>query len=32
MSAPEPEYLHGFGNQFESEAREGALPKGQNSP
>jgi homogentisate 1,2-dioxygenase len=25
-------YMSGFGNHFESEAREGALPKGQNSP
>ncbi|NDG86063.1 MAG: homogentisate 1,2-dioxygenase, partial [Proteobacteria bacterium] len=25
-------YLHGFGNHFESEARPGALPRGQNSP
>ena len=25
-------YLHGFGNEFESEALPGALPMGQNSP
>ena len=25
-------YLHGFGNHFESEARPGTLPRGQNSP
>ncbi len=25
-------YLHGFGNHFESEARPGTLPLGQNSP
>jgi len=25
-------YLHGFGNHFESEARPGVLPRGQNSP
>lgn len=25
-------YLHGFQNHFETEAREGTLPKGQNSP
>jgi len=25
-------YLHGFGNHFESEARPGILPRGQNSP
>jgi homogentisate 1,2-dioxygenase len=25
-------YLHGFGNHFESEARPGTLPQGQNSP
>jgi homogentisate 1,2-dioxygenase len=25
-------YLHGFGNHFESEARTGILPKSQNSP
>lgn len=25
-------YLSGYGNHFESEALEGALPKGQNSP
>ena len=25
-------YQHGFGNHFESEARAGALPTGQNSP
>jgi homogentisate 1,2-dioxygenase len=37
MSAPsplpaEPAYQSGFGNQFESEARAGALPAGRNSP
>jgi homogentisate 1,2-dioxygenase len=26
------EYLSGFGNEFSSEALEGALPRGQNSP
>ncbi len=26
------QYQHGFGNHFESEARPGALPLGQNSP
>ena len=26
------QYLAGFGNEFESEALEGALPKGQNNP
>ena len=26
------EYLSGFGGSFESEAVEGALPKGQNNP
>lgn len=25
-------YLHGFGNQFESEAYPGALPQGRNNP
>ena len=25
-------YMTGFGNEFETEALEGALPKGQNSP
>ncbi|WP_036255198.1 homogentisate 1,2-dioxygenase [Methylocapsa acidiphila] len=25
-------YMHGFGNEFESEALPGALPQGQNSP
>src|SRR4051812_11644739 len=28
----EPNYLSGFGNDFETEALEGALPVGQNSP
>lgn len=28
----EEEYHHGFGNHFESEAIEGALPKHRNSP
>ncbi|KAK1320058.1 Homogentisate 1,2-dioxygenase [Acorus calamus] len=28
----EPEYQSGFGNHFSSEARPGALPRGQNSP
>ena len=28
----ELQYLHGFGNQFESEAVPGALPVGRNSP
>ena len=27
-----PGYMPGFGNDFESEALEGALPQGQNSP
>jgi homogentisate 1,2-dioxygenase len=27
-----PNYLHGLGNHFESEAEKGALAKGQNSP
>jgi len=27
-----PRYLSGFGNEFETEALPGALPKGQNSP
>lgn len=27
-----PTYLSGFGNEFSSEALEGALPQGQNSP
>jgi homogentisate 1,2-dioxygenase len=31
-SAPGLEYLSGFGNEFASEALEGALPVGQNSP
>jgi len=26
------DYLTGFGNEFETEAVTGALPKGQNSP
>ena len=26
------EYLHGFGNHFESESRPGILPQGRNSP
>ncbi len=26
------QYLHGFGNQFSSEAVAGALPEGRNSP
>lgn len=26
------EYLHGFGNHFESEAEKGALVKGRNNP
>src|SRR5665811_1725459 len=29
---PELEYLSGFGNEFASEARPGALPVGQNNP
>ena len=29
---PDPQYLHGFGNHFQSEALPGALPVGQNSP
>ena len=28
----EPNYLSGFGNQFETEALPGALPVGRNSP
>ncbi|KAK1274953.1 Homogentisate 1,2-dioxygenase [Acorus gramineus] len=31
-AAEEPEYQSGFGNHFSSEARPGALPRGQNSP
>lgn len=31
MSQPD-NYLHGFANEFETEALEGALPIGQNSP
>jgi len=27
-----PRYMTGFGNEFESEALPGALPRGQNSP
>lgn len=32
MSFPEYDYLTGFGNEFETEALEGALPIGQFSP
>lgn len=32
MRADEPAYMSGFGNEFATEAREGALPEGQNSP
>jgi homogentisate 1,2-dioxygenase len=32
MTMPDPQYLHGFGNHFQSEALPGALPVGQNSP
>ncbi|MCB1845763.1 MAG: homogentisate 1,2-dioxygenase, partial [Halioglobus sp.] len=31
-AASDLQYMTGFGNHFESEARAGALPKGQNSP
>src|SRR5215213_3545640 len=31
-SAIEPAYMSGFGNSFETEALEGALPIGRNSP
>ena len=31
-TSSESEYMHGFGNHFESEALEGALPKHRNSP
>jgi homogentisate 1,2-dioxygenase len=31
-SAIVPDYMPGFGNDFETEALPGALPKGQNSP
>ena len=27
-----PDYMHGFGNDFETEALAGALPQGRNSP
>ncbi len=29
---PQLQYLHGYGNQFESEAYAGALPHGRNNP
>ena len=32
MSAAEPRYQSGFGNEFASEAEPGALPKTQNAP
>lgn len=32
MSVETKAYMSGFGNEFESEALPGALPKGQNSP
>lgn len=32
MKSKEPEYQSGFGNEFETEAVAGALPRGQNSP
>jgi homogentisate 1,2-dioxygenase len=31
-TAPRRQYLSGFGNQFVSEGRSGALPQGRNSP
>jgi homogentisate 1,2-dioxygenase len=30
--SPQLQYLHGYGNQFESEAYAGALPHGRNNP
>ena len=32
MAATALQYMTGFGGHFESEAAEGALPKGRNSP
>jgi homogentisate 1,2-dioxygenase len=32
MSVPEIKYQSGFGNEFQTEAVAGALPRGQNSP
>ena len=32
MTAAEPSYQSGFGNEFQSEAVAGALPQGRNSP
>ena len=32
MNEGEPQYLTGFGNEHQTEALPGALPKGQNSP
>lgn len=32
MASSNYEYMSGFGNHFSTEAREGALPVGQNNP